>query len=36
VTTDIPGLDDPAANDLITKRMERSLANVKALVEAET
>ena len=35
VTTDIPGLDDPAANELITKGMERSLANVKALVEAE-
>jgi uncharacterized membrane protein len=36
ITTDIPGLDDPAANELITKGMERSVANVKALVEAET
>lgn len=36
VTTDIPGLDDQAANELITKGMERSVANVKTLVEAET
>jgi hypothetical protein len=36
VTTDIPGLDDQAANELITKAMERSVANVKTLVEAET
>jgi uncharacterized membrane protein len=36
ITTDIPGLDDPAANELITRGMERSVANVKALVEAET
>jgi uncharacterized protein YndB with AHSA1/START domain len=36
VTTEIPGLDDPAANELITQGMERSVANVKALVEAET
>jgi uncharacterized membrane protein len=36
ITTDIPGLDNPAANELITKGMERSIANVKALVEAET
>lgn len=36
VTTDMPGLDDQAANELITKGMERSVANVKTLVEAET
>lgn len=36
VTTDIPGLDDQAAIELITKGMERSVANVKTLVEAET
>ena len=30
VTTDIPGLDDPSANELITKGMQRSIANVKA------
>jgi uncharacterized membrane protein len=36
VTTDIPGLDDPAAHELITKGMERSIANVKTLVEAQT
>jgi uncharacterized membrane protein len=36
ITTEIPGLDDSAANELITKGMERSVANVKALVEAET
>ena len=36
VTTDIPGLDDPAANQLITNGMERSIANVKTLIEAET
>jgi uncharacterized protein YndB with AHSA1/START domain len=36
VITDIPGLDDSAANELITKGMERSIANVKTPVEAET
>jgi uncharacterized protein YndB with AHSA1/START domain len=36
VTTDIPGLEDPAAKEVITKGMERSIANVKTLVEAET
>jgi uncharacterized protein YndB with AHSA1/START domain len=36
VITDIPELDDPAASEFITKRMERSVANVKALVETET
>jgi uncharacterized protein YndB with AHSA1/START domain len=35
VTTDIPEVDDPAAGELITKGMQRSVANVKALVEAE-
>ena len=35
VTTDIPGVDDPSANELITKGMQRSIGNVKALVEAE-
>jgi uncharacterized protein YndB with AHSA1/START domain len=34
VTTDIPGIDDPAASELITNRMRRSVANVKELVEA--
>lgn len=36
MTTEISGLDDPAANELITERMERSIANVKTLVEHET
>lgn len=35
-TVDIQGLDDPAAKELIADRMERSLANMKALIEAET
>jgi hypothetical protein len=36
VTTDIQGPDDPAAKELIAKRMERSIAKMKALIEAET
>ena len=36
VTTDIPEVDDPSAKDLITKGMQRSVTNVKTLVEAET
>jgi hypothetical protein len=36
VTTDIPGVDDPAASELITKGMQRSVANVKDLVEAKS
>jgi uncharacterized membrane protein len=36
VTTDIPDLDDPAALNLMSDRMQRSVANVKTLVEAET
>jgi hypothetical protein len=35
VTTDIPGVDDPSANERITIGMQRSIANVKALIEAE-
>lgn len=36
VTTDIPEVEDSAAEELITRAMERSIANVKALIEAET
>lgn len=34
LSADIPGLEEPAAS-VITKGMERSLANAKALIEAE-
>jgi uncharacterized protein YndB with AHSA1/START domain len=36
VSVDIPGLDPSADVDFLTSMMERSLSNVKAMVEAET